>query len=139
MKRILSPLINLVSLILVGVAFGLGGLSAAHHAGNDSNMGTYYQLIWQNPKFLPVFGFFALCVGAFLLLVVFLPFVRKFAAPLAGALLIVSGVFALLTPKAIQSNVAVELQPGLIAMAVLLFIAGAFSLIVCALEFLSKE
>ena len=85
-------------------------------------------------------GFFALCVGAFLLLVVFIPFIRKFVAPLAGGLLISAGVLALLTPKAfVEKGATVSNQPGLIALAVLLFVAGAFSLVVCALEFLSKE
>lgn len=146
MKKILSPIINLISLILVGVAFGLGGLSAAHiasasHTSTEGNMGTYYQLVWsvEHKSVLAIVGFFLLCVGAFLLLVVFLPKIRKFVAPLAGGMLIAAGVIALLMPARIQPTLTVENQPGLIAMAVLLFVAGGFSLIVCALEFLSKE
>ena len=138
MNKILSPIINLISLILVGAAFGLGGLTAAHNA-HDASIGAYYQLVWWNPTALSLVGFFALCVGAFLLLVVFLPKSRKLFAPVAGLFLILAGVLALLTPKSVARGATVTNQPGLIALAVLLFVAGAFSLVVCTLEFLSKE
>lgn len=143
MKRILSPIINLVSLILVGVAFGLAGLTAATQPNKaESSAGSYYQLVWT--KFgepahfsvLALIGFFVLCVAALVLLVVFIPKIRKFIAPVGGLMLIGAGVLALLTPK--QVNPLLTNKPGLIAMAVLLFVAAAFELVITALEFMDK-
>ncbi len=139
MRKFLSPIINIISMVLVGIAFGLAGLSAAHGAG-DSNIGCYYEQVWNtNNNVMAIVGFFLLCVGAFMLLVVFLPKIRKFTALLAGALLIAAGVFALMTPGFINGATPVTLQPGLIGMATLLFIAGGFSLIISVIEFVSKE
>ena len=138
MKRILSPIINLVSLILVGVAFGLAGITAATQANKAASpAGSYYQLVWQNPKALPIIGFFLLCVGAFVLLFVFIPKIRKFVAPVGGLMVAGAGVLALLTPKAI--NPSLTNKPALIAMAVLLFVAAAFEIVITVLEFLDKE
>ncbi len=144
MKRILSPIINLVSLILVGVAFGLAGLTAASQPNKaESSAGSYYQLVWNrvgdplHHNVLALVGFFLLCVGALVLLVVFLPKVRKFLAPVGGLMLVGAGVITLLTPKAI--NPALTNKPGLIAMAVLIFVAAGFELVIAALEFLDKS
>lgn len=144
MKRILSPIINLVSLILVGVAFGLAGLTAATQANKaESPAGSYYQLVWNRTgdplhhSVLALVGFFLLCVGAAVLLVVFLPKLRKFLAPAGGLMLIGAGILALLTPQSV--NPSLTNKPGLIAMAVLLFVAGAFELVITALEFLDKS
>lgn len=143
MKRILSPIINLVSLILVGVAFGLAGLTAASQANKaESSAGSYYTLVWNrfgdplHHSVLALIGFFLLCVGALVLLVVFLPKIRKFVAPVGGLMLIGAGVLALLTPQSV--NPSLTNKPGLIAMAVLLFVAGAFELVITALEILDK-
>lgn len=144
MKRILSPIINLVSLILVGVAFGLAGLTAATQGNKaEGSAGSYYTLVW-NPygpelkthNVLGIVGFFLLCVAALVLLVAFLPKIRKFVAPVGGLMLIGAGVLALLTPK--QVNPLLTNKPGLIAMAVLLFVAAAFELVITALEFMDK-
>lgn len=136
MKKILLPIANLVSLILVGVAFGLGGISAVKNERGTAML-SYYQLVWQNPKVVSLIGFFALCVGALALLVVFLPKIRKFVASGAGVVLVLAGVMMLLTPH--QVNSSFTSQPAFIAACVLVFVAAGLSLGISALEFLSKE
>ena len=140
MRKFLSPIINIVSLILVGIAFGLGALLAGK-VNDVANMGSYYELVWINKPLIGIIGFFLICVGAIAILAVFCPKGRKCTATTAGLLLIAGGVLALLTPNAVQADspLAAVNQPGLIGMAVLLFIAGGFSLIITVIEFIFKD
>ncbi len=142
MRKFLSPVINLVSLILVGIAYGLAGITAAKVVDKTS-MGNYYQLVWQNPVALNIVGFFLIIVGTVALIVTFVPKCRKASGPLTVALLIAGGVLALLSPENVQKTVGGALpvynQPGLIAMAVLLFVAAFFVAVETCLEFAPEE
>ena len=140
MRKIISPIVNLVSLILVGIAYGLAGLTAANDvAGNG--VGSYYQLVWGNINTFNLVGFFLMIAATVFVFLTFIPKGRKFIAILTGGLLIAAGVMALYAPAQVaQNHLPLTNQPGLIGMAVLLFVAGGFSLIISALEFaLSKK
>lgn len=137
MKKILSPVINIVSLILVGIAYGLAGITAAFEVDYKSPVGNYYQLVWQNIRVLNIVGFFLLIAATLFVLLAFLPKGRKVTSLLAGATSIAAGVFALLAPGVVKTGLV--LQPGLIGMATLLFVAGFFSLIIFLIEVAVKE
>lgn len=140
MRKFISPIVNLVSLILAGISFGLAAITAAFNVAGHS-IGNYYQLVWLNntPNTVAIVGFFLICVGTFLLLVNFLPKIRKVTAPLSAVLLVAGGVIALLTPKLVQGELTVYNQPALIALATLLFIAALFSAVVTVLEFVKEK
>ena len=140
MRKFISPIVNLVSLILAGISFGLAAITAAFNVAGNS-IGNYYQLVWLNntPNTVAIVGFFLICVGTFLLLVNFLPKIRKVTAPLSAVLLVAGGVIALLTPKLVQGKLTVYNQPALIALATLLFVAALFSAVVTALEFVKEK
>ncbi len=138
MKKFLSPIINIVSLILVGIAYGLAGITAAHDVAKQS-IGNYYQIIWNNPNAINLVGFFLFIAGSAMLLIVFAPKIRKFTSLLAAGLLIGGGVLALMAPANLHTVLPVYNQPGLIGMATLLFVAGFLSLVIAAIEFTSKE
>ncbi len=143
MRKFLSPVINLLSLILVGIAYGLAGITAAHNV-NDNSIGSYYQIVWQNPNGFSVTGFFLIIAATVAVIALFIPKCRKITGSLASVLLITGGVFALLTPSKVQevpgvTTLPVSNQPGLIGMAVLLFVAAFFSLVIVCLEFLPED
>lgn len=138
MRKFLSPIINLVSLVLVGIAYGVASITAAFDAAKNP-AGNYYQLVWGSTtnNALNIVGFFLFIAGSALLLFVFLPgIVRKCASLLSAGTLIAGGILALTSPARV--NPTFVTQPGLIGFAVLAFIAGAFSLIIFLLE-LKKE
>lgn len=139
MRKFLSPIINLVSLVLVGIAYGVASITAAFDA-SKAPAGNYYQLVWSNTSnnVLNIVGFFLFIAGTALLLLVFFPgIVRKCSSFLSAGLLIAGGVLALTSPARINPSFTV--QPGLIGFAVLAFVAGGFSLIIFLLELLSKK
>ena len=140
MRKLLSPVINLVSLVLVGIAYGLAGISAANNVAKTS-VGNYYQLVWDNPSGLTVAGFFIIILATVVLLITFLPKGRKCTSLFAAILLIVGGVFVLLTPNEVAKlgSLPLTIQPALIGMATLLFVAAAFELIIACLEFTAKK
>lgn len=138
MRKILSPIINLVSLILVGIAYGLAGISAANDVAGVS-VGSYYQLVWGNINTFNMVGFFLLIAATLFVLLTFIPKGRKVLAFLSGALLIASGVMALLMPSHVAGINPLTNQPGLIGMAVLLFVAGGFELVIMGIEFALKD
>ena len=142
MRKFLSPVINLVSLILVGIAYGLAGITASKVVDKTS-MGNYYQLVWNHGVSLAIVGFFLLVVGTVAVLATFIPKCRKFSGPLSVALLVAAGVFALLTPGFVQATgtnpLPIYNQPGLIGMAVLLFVAALFVAVETCIEFLPEE
>ena len=146
MRKFLIPIINLVNLILVSITFGLGAKDgAAIDAGlNDIGRGNYYQLVWNasdKANVIGIVGFFLFVVAAALMLVNFLPLkARKCVAPLTGLMFIAAGVMFLLTPaNAAIHFVELKLSGSLIAMAVLVFIAGALSLGMSVLDFTAKK
>ncbi len=141
MRKFLSPVINLVSLILVGIAYGLAGITAAKVVDKVS-MGNYYQVVWHNPVTLNVVGFFLIIAGTVTLIATFIPKCRKCTGILTVLLLVAGGVLALLSPEQVQ-NLSNGLpsynQPGLIGMATLLFVASFFVAIETCLEFVPEE
>lgn len=142
MRKFISPIINILSLILVGIAYGLAGITAAYNA-NDVSVGNYYQLVWHNQNAFNLVGFFLIIAASVMVLVTFIPKIRKFTSLLTAGLLIAGGVMALMAPAKIQevasSNLALVIQPGLIGMVSLLFVAAFFSLVIFVIEFITKE
>lgn len=144
MRKFLLPIINLVNLILVSIAWGLSGKTAVIDAGrNDAKCGNIYQVIWMGskPNIIAIVAFFLFCVACLITLIAFLPVkVRKFCTCLGGLMYVGAGVLFLLSPKTYDySIIEVELTGALIAICVLILIAGAFSLCMSAIEFLGKK
>lgn len=133
MRKIISPIINIVSLILVGIAYGLAGITAAYDAA-DNSVGNFYQLVWDNPNAFSLVAFFLMIAATVAVLFVFIPKGRVVTSILTAGLLIASGVMALMVPGKVATVNPLTNQPGLIGMAVLLFVAGGFSLIIAMFE-----
>ena len=146
MRKIIATVVNLVNLILLGIAFGLGSLTAAVNA-NDASIGTYYSLVWPTSQSyfsaMNIAGFFVFCVAAGIMLFLLIPLkVRKFVAVLEAILLVFAGVATLLVPQMYCSvadpSPLFYLQGGLIAMAVLMFVAALLTVFNVVLEFTEK-
>ncbi len=142
MRKFILPVINIVNLILVGIAFGLGGNTAINAPISPSAhpRGNYYQLIWNTPTVLGVVAFFLFVVGVFLLLVTLVPFKgRKFVALVNGGMLIASGVITLGLGSSV-TNFMWENTGSLVAMCTLMFVAGGLAILMALLElFMKKE
>lgn len=145
MRKFLLPIINLVNLILISVAWGISNHSGAviDAAENDMARGTLYDIVWMGSKanVIGIVAFFLFIVGCALTLIAFLPVKwRKFVSCGAGAAYIASGVLFLLSPKT-YSAIIVEPKLGsaFIAFCVLVLIAGAFSCAMAVIEFLGKK
>ena len=144
MRKFLLPIINLVNIILVSIAWGLSGKTAVIDAGRgDQACGNLYQVVWMGTKFniIGVVAFFLFCVACFATLVAFLPVkVRKFVACLGGLMYVGSGVLFLLAPKFYDySMIKPELTGSFIAICVLILVAGAFSLLMAAIDMFAKK
>ena len=138
MRKFLLPVINIVNLILVGIAFALGGNTAAYSPADTERvaLGNYYQLVWNNPQVLGVVAFFLFVVGVFFLLVTLIPFkARKFVACLDGAMLIASGVLTLgLAGTVANPSLGYTNSGSLIAVAVLMIVAGGLAVLMACYE-----
>lgn len=149
MRKFLLPIINLVNLVLVVIVWVLTAQTAVNDIGQlgqkDVACGNYYQVVWEGSRanVLGIVSFFLFCVAVLLTLVVFLPIkVRKFLNCFNGLAYIGAGVLFLLAPippHYARGIAEAELTGSLIAMAVLVFIAGAFSLLMSVIEFLGKK
>ena len=145
MRKFLIPIVNLVNIILVSISFGLANNTAVvDSALSNVGRGNYYQLVWNaadKANVIGIVGFFLFVVAAALMLVNFVPFkCRKYTAVLTGGMFIASGVLFLMTPaKAALHFIDMKLTGSLIAMAVLVIIAGALSLVMAALDFTAKK
>ena len=146
MRKFLLPIINLVNVILVSIAWGLSANTSVIDAGHsDEACGNFYQVVWQGSRanVLGIIAFFLFCFASLAMLVAFLPVkVRKFVSCCAGVMFIATGVLFLLAPippHYARGIAEAELTGSLIAMAVLVFCAGAFSLVMSVIEFLSKK
>ena len=144
MRKFLLPIINLVNLILVSIAWGLSGKTAVIDAGNkDIACGNMYQVIWEGSKANPIaiVAFFLFIVGCALTLVAFIPAKwRKFVSCGAGVSYIAAGILFLLSLKTYDyAMVKPELTSAFIAICVLVLIAGAFSACMSVYEFLGKK
>ena len=146
MRKFLLPVINLVNVILVSIVWGLSANTSVIDAGHsDAACGNFYQVVWQGSRanILGIVGFFLFCVAVLATLVAFLPIkARKFITCCTGAMYIAAGVMFLLAPLPphyAHGFVEAELTGSLIAMAVLVFVAGAFSLLMSAIELFGKK
>ena len=146
MKKFIVPIINLVSLILASVVFGLGATTAVKFGASEVASGNWYQLVWEIPqtlKVVAVMGFFFFCVACFLALVTMIPFKFRFVGVcLAGLLFIGTGVMFLLTPGAVYSGSNAALYSktdSFIAMIVLVFVAGGLELLATAVSLLPEK
>ena len=138
MRKFLLPVINIVNLILLGIAFGLGGNTAIYTpAGTErTSLGNYYQVIWNNPTVMSVVTFFLFVTGVALCLFTLIPFKgRKFVALICGGMLIASGVLTLTLGGSLANPVLGYTNSGsLIALVVLLIVAGALEAIMSVYE-----
>ena len=146
MKKFILPVINLISLVLSAVVFGLGANSAVYRGQTSNGQGNWYQLVWsiKSPvAVIAVVGFFLFVIAVFFTLVTMIPFkYRKFCVALVGAMFIGAGVMFLLTPGAVftGANAASYIKSdSLIAMSVLVFVAGGLELIGSCIEFLPEK
>lgn len=146
MKKFIVPIINLVSLILASVVFGLGSTTAVKFGPSEIASGNWYQLVWEIPqalKAVAVMGFFFFCVAVFLALVTMIPFKFRFVGVcLAGLLFVATGVMFLLTPAAVYSGSNAALYSktdSYIAMIVLVFVAGGLELLATAVSLLPEK
>ena len=148
MRKFLLPVINLINLILVSIAWGLSAAkendSAIIDAGNkDIGCGNLYQVVWggSHANILALIAFFAFILGCVLMLAAFLPIkARKFIACLEGLSFVGAGVLFILSPKTYDyAIVKPELTDRFIAIIVLILIAGAFSLLMSVIDFTGKK
>jgi len=146
MRKFLLPIINLVNLILVSITWGLSNNTAVTDAGaKNAAKGTFYDVIWtgEKPNALAIVGFFLFIFACVAVLAAFIPTkARKFVTCAGSAMLIASGVIFLLSPREKFYDCSIlepELTGSLIAMAVLVFIAGAFMACMSLIEFLGKK
>ena len=148
MRKFLLPVINLINLILVSIAWGLSAAkendSAIIDAGNkDLGCGNLYQVVWggSHANVLAIIAFFAFILGCVLMLAAFLPIkARKFIACLEGLSFVGAGVLFILSPKTYDYQIAeAQLTGRFIAIIVLILIAGAFSLLMSVIDFTGKK
>lgn len=144
MKKFILPAINLIALVLSAVVFGLGANSAVYLKTATNGAGNWYQLVWTVAPgtIVPLIGFFAFCLAAFIALVTMIPFkARKFCVLAAALLFIATGVMFLLTKDAVYSahKELYSMTDSFIAMAVLVFVAGGLELIGSVVEFLPEK
>lgn len=148
MRKFLLPVINLINLILVSIAWGISAAkendSAIIDAGNkDVGCGNLYQVVWggSHANILAIIAFFAFILGCVLMLAAFLPIkARKFIACLEGLSFVGAGVLFILSPKTYDYPIVkAELTGRFIAIIVLILIAGAFSLLMSVIDFTGKK
>ena len=144
MRKFLLPVINVINLILVSIAWGLSGQSAVLDK-KEVGHGNIYEVIWMGtkPNVLAIVGFFLLCFASLALLVAFLPIkIRKFVTCFGGLSFIGAGVLFLISPfppHYDRSIIEPKLSGALIAICVLLFVAGALTVLMSVSEFLGKK
>ena len=148
MRKFLLPIINLVNLILVSIAWGLTGKTAVIDAGNgDLACGNFYEVIWDgqvsshNVNVLGVVAFFVFILGCAFMLAAFLPAKwRKYVSCLEGLAFLAAGSMFLCMPRyTARAIVTPELTGAMIAIGVLVLIAGAFTLLMSVLDFTAKK
>ena len=140
MRKILLPILSLISVILVAIAFGVAAETAATRI-DGSNFGNYYQLVFERgSNVFALLSFIFLVAGAALLVVDLVPSkIRKFILPCNAALLIAAGVFMILAPKSAQDVGTLTVTGSMTAVAVLVIVAGALVCLMSVLSFLGKK
>lgn len=140
MRKILLPVISLVNIILVSIAWGLGAQTAATRV-DSSNFGNYYQLVFERgSNAFAVVSFICFIVASVLILFCLIPSkVRKFVLPACAAALIATGVFMLLTPGGVKDVGALTTTGSMVATAVLVLVAGGLACCQSALALTEKK
>jgi len=146
MRKFLLPILNLINLILISIVWGLSKQTAViDQQYNDAPRGIYYQVVWGGTKanVVAIIGFFLFIFACVATLAAFLPIKpRKFITCAGGLMYIGAGVMFLLGPNPKFYDCSIidfKLTGAMIAMAVLVFIAGFFSLLMSLIEFRAKE
>ena len=150
MRKFIFSIVSLVNMILLGIAFGLGSNSAIEVSSAEKASGNYYQLVFwgasgAKPAALNIVAFALLCAGALLAVISLVPFkFRKFVNILGGACMIGSGVLTLWVPtnfmETAENHIATFSSTGsLIAMAVLILVAGGLALLAAIFELLPSK
>ena len=147
MKKFILPVINLISIVLSAVVFGLGANSAVYRGVASAGQGNWYQLVWTiapQPTLIGLLGFFLFVFAVFFALVTMIPFKgRKFAVCAVGLMFVTAGIMFLLTPGSYFDGSAAAAHyiktDSYIAMAVLVFVAGGLELLGSAVEFLPEK
>ena len=151
MKKLLFSLVSIVNMILIGIAFGLGANTAAWVTKKEGTaIGNWYQLVFptapRTPAVANIICFCLLVLGAALVVFALLPFkFRKFVNIAGGGALIAAGVLTLWVPtnymetSEAASKLSFYSSGSLIAMAVLLLVAGGLALAASCGEILLKD
>ncbi|GEM_PF-2841246 len=140
MRKILLPILSLVSVILVAIAFGIAAQTAATRV-DGSNFGNYYQLVFERgSNVFATLSFVFLIIATVALVVCLIPFkFRKFVLPGASVLFILTGVFMILAPKHASDVSPLTVTGSMTATAVLLIVTGAVLCLMTVLSFLGKK
>lgn len=135
MRKILLPILSLVCVVLIAVAFGIAAQTAATRV-DGSNFGNYYQLVFERgSNVFALVSFICFVLATVCFVVCLVPSkIRKFALPVDAVLFIVAGVFMILTPSHAKDVAALTVTGTMIATYVLVIITGA---IVCGLSLLA--
>lgn len=138
MRKFVLPLLSLVNLVLLAVVFGVSAQCIGTRV-DGSNFGNYYQLVFERgSNILALVSFILLVLGGLFTLVNLIPFkARKFTSIAHAAMTIGSGVLMLLAVTKTAEKVTVS--GSLVAVSVLLFVAGFMSILMGLLEFTKKE
>lgn len=158
MKKVLALILSISVIILLGVAFGVGGLPGAYVPSSDlasHQIGNYYTIVWNSAHILiqngNIFGFvmnlvhfFLFCIGSFFALIALVPFKKvKFLDCILGVVFLAVGVLTFFVPTffLMGSEQAgdVGLGGGLVAMGVLILVAGVLEICKAVLLFTEKE
>jgi hypothetical protein len=150
MRKFIFSIVSIVNMILLGIAFGLGSNSAANVSDSEKAIGNYYQLVFRgpsgaNPAALNIVAFCLFVAGAAIVVFALIPFkFRKFVNILGGLVLIGGGVLTLFVPtnymEASADHISKFASTGsLIAMSVLMIVAGALALGAAIIELLPKK
>ena len=138
MRKILLPILSLVCVVLVSIAFGIAAQTAGTRV-DGSNFGNYYQLVFErgsNAFALVSFILFVVASAALLVCLVPTKF-RKFVLPADAALFIAAGVFMILAPK--HAEEAITATGSMTSTAVLVIVTGGVLCLMTILSFLGKK
>ena len=156
MRKFVFSIISLVNMILAGIAFGLGSNTAMYISKAEENpSGNFYQLVFPGSpgkliaeRVSPanIICFVLLVLASVLAVLALIPSKeRKVVNVLGGGSFIAAGVLTLWVPT---NYMLTTTAPGklhffssgsLIAMAVLLIVAGALALLGAIIEFIPKK
>ena len=140
MRKILLPILSLVNVVLIAVAFGVAAETCVENV-NGSGFANYYQIVFnRGSNVFALLSFILLVVGSALLIVNLVPSkIRKFLLPAQAACFVATGVFMLLAPGKIDYAHKLSTTGSMTAVAVLVIVAGALSCLMSVLSFMGKK